>query len=715
MCKKEYKFRLDLENETISVFPIYEEKVLSSVRTGTNKYLIASIDAKFTFLEGVDFTFIMGEDVEHEFTLRIDRVINGIVQENWKTGTFTRLDFEVFDDKQERRIEVSMELDDIQKKIEEKENEDFNFFDLNVTAREVKYDVPPIFQIYNSANGKISNHVRGNYWEEFAEVPTRDESILTVFGFERIHTEDLLRFGMGFGEPNINGNYPLGNGSAFENENGLYRIEFTLVVVNNQQGYTGELIRQSDNEVLFEYNGEGLGVELDFAEFIHVDGADVGLFRFQGVRLYSRVLVAVNSVAGQTVIPIPADDISTPKANYSHIIEGNWVFVYTATEIQEAKTPYLVSGIPTGTNENRYFTELVSPPNYSPVLKSSWIGGAVFMSYTATGIGFYTSALRTVKNSYCYELVDVVRAMMINMVDGVTVGNSLGHFFDIAINPITNTQWSRIFLTHKSNVKTINFESPATKANIKYADIKNLMEFGFNCFPYLKESELKFEHELFFRNGKNYIEEIIGTDLTEILEAKNNLRWAFNTSTWKYAKEEIPSEIKTKWSEGGSTLFDGQPIKLLSKYATKGNPKENTIAQFITDLEFAMSNPDSISSEGFVLLFVDELPDGTLKVNYQNVDLNGVTNIVQNGKGAITYLHDKFHRDGLPSKQVEINGEEVEANSVRKTRIQELTFGGGEDSDLMELVKSDLGNGEVEKWDENLEDGSVKATLRHNI
>lgn len=41
----------------------------------------------------------------------------------------------------------------------------------------------------------------------------------------------------------------------------------------------------------------------------------------------------------------------------------------------------------------------------------------------------FNTAKKEIKNDYCYELVDVVRAMMSNMVEGVSVGDSLGEFW----------------------------------------------------------------------------------------------------------------------------------------------------------------------------------------------------------------------------------------------------------------------------------------------
>lgn len=711
MSNISYKFRLDLSGGIANVYPIHEDLVLSSTRTNNNKYLTSSINTKFSFVDD-DFEAIMLEDIEWEFTLRIDKIgEDGVVVEDWKTGTFTKLDGEIFNEKFEKRIDVSIELSDLYKKIQDEESKEFDFFDLNIAARKVRYDLEPLFQIYNAANGKISNHIKGNYWEEFADNPIRDETELNNLGFQKVHIEDFLRFGMGFGEDDINGNYVV-NGIGFRNENNLYDVEFTLQNNGTDTWYTGELIRVSDGVVLFEYDGQGLDNNIDFAEFIHVNGEGDGVFKFQGVAFYSRVLVGIDAVSGQTVIPIPSNDISTQKINYSHVITGSFVSVDIVTSIQTIKNNYPVSNVPTGTNENRYFVELTSPPTWYPVLKSSWIGGAIFMSYGVTGLGFFNTAKKEIKNDYCYELVDVVRAMMSNMVEGVSVGDSLGEFFGVANNnPLTGEAWSRVFITHKTNIKVLDFENPATKQSIRFSDIKNLMEFGFNCFPYLEGSELRFEHNLFFENGKSYTVENIGVDLTLIEEGKNEKKWVYDTEKWKYAKEEIPSEIKTKWSDSGSNIFDGVRIKLLSKYAGKGDGVEKVINNFMSDLNYIMVNPDEVGDSGFVLLFVGEDANGNLKVNYQDIDGGSI----QNGKGAIKFLHDKFHKNGLPCKKVEINGVELDASSVKRTRIQEIIFGDGEDIDNLNLVKTTLGDGEIEKWDINLEDNSISATLRHNI
>lgn len=46
----------------------------------------------------------------------------------------------------------------------------------------------------------------------------------------------------------------------------------------------GELIRVSDGVVLFEYDGQGLDNNIDFAEFIHVNGEEMVFLNSKGLR-----------------------------------------------------------------------------------------------------------------------------------------------------------------------------------------------------------------------------------------------------------------------------------------------------------------------------------------------------------------------------------------------------------------------------------------------
>lgn len=127
MSNISYKFRLDLSGGIANVYPIHEDLVLSSTRTNNNKYLTSSINTKFSFVDD-DFEAIMLEDIEWEFTLRIDKIgEDGVVVEDWKTGTFTKLDGEIFNEKFEKRIDVSIELSDLYKKIQDEESKEFDF------------------------------------------------------------------------------------------------------------------------------------------------------------------------------------------------------------------------------------------------------------------------------------------------------------------------------------------------------------------------------------------------------------------------------------------------------------------------------------------------------------------------------------------------------------------------------------------------------------
>lgn len=87
--------------------------------------------------------------------------------------------------------------------------------------------------------------------------------------------------------------------------------------------------------------------------------------------------------------------------------------------------------------------------------------------------------------------------------------------------------------------------------------------------------------------------------------------------------------------------------------------------------------------------------------------------LLQNGPLSFEFLQGYYIYD-LPAGRYEIDGTQLYALGTKKLRVQEATFPCLKDPDLRKLVKTSLGNGEIQKLSINLSSRSAKATLMYD-
>ena len=100
---------------------------------------------------------------------------------------------------------------------------------------------------------------------------------------------------------------------------------------------------------------------------------------------------------------------------------------------------------------------------------------------------------------------------------------------------------------------------------------------------------------------------------------------------------------------------------------------------------------------------------------YVKASVNGNDFFLQNGYLAFINLQPSYWTYDLPARQVEINGLTVYANGIERKKKQTLVFPSGDDDpNPLQLIKTYLGSGEIDKLSINLHSRSVKATLKYD-
>ena len=101
------------------------------------------------------------------------------------------------------------------------------------------------------------------------------------------------------------------------------------------------------------------------------------------------------------------------------------------------------------------------------------------------------------------------------------------------------------------------------------------------------------------------------------------------------------------------------------------------------------------------------------KLPYVNFRIDGADYNLQNGFVAFAYLQQYYAYD-MPARQYSINGVSGVALGIKKLKKQTLRFPTLTDPNLYQLIKTNLGNGAIEKLSINLSSRNANATLKYD-
>ena len=104
---------------------------------------------------------------------------------------------------------------------------------------------------------------------------------------------------------------------------------------------------------------------------------------------------------------------------------------------------------------------------------------------------------------------------------------------------------------------------------------------------------------------------------------------------------------------------------------------------------------------------------GNLYLPYYNYVINSNDHYLQNAYVAFCILQNYYAFD-MPAPHYAINGVQMYAQGIKKLKNQTLRFPVLNDPDLVQLVKTNLGNGTIEKLSVNLSSRNANATLKYD-
>lgn len=708
------------------------------------------LDVKLTY-QREDFDAIYAADFDTEFRALLQQQVNGVWTSLW-VGKFWYTDVEF--DVDNRTCTVSPETFDTYEELLGGLEKEFDLIALEPPTVSVQMLKQAVIQVYLPGTSFVANFTNDGIFYEtpctpFNTTPAPGETA-TTDNHETLIDDSGFGMGTGYADPNdglfnwarvvipggtitpdVSGVYKAQayfadgrpqltsiNSTSFIREDGVYAI------INDPSpppGQTRQLIKRVSDNVTVYTSPYQTSPWWPFGQPPHslpnqtftsaTTSDQVQAYLFMP---YVRLLTSKTEVDGNPTIELTDDD-PIPHGNFTHALPVdtlNFIFSEgsTATPTRWGKFDDDVLHF-AGT----YFTKPASTETLMPVAGTTWTGASAwfYLDDDLRNLQQEGSELLTINDAY--KLSDCIDVLLdeIQPLVGHSDNPSYSNFLYATSNAIRGARKVPIIIP-KSNVVIGNYDQPAKKAQIRLSEILQLLRYFHNAYWHISESSLVIEHENYYHNGKSYSGQNIGTDLTTGIEPKTELAWAYRTNKFKFDKQNMPERIETGWMDKGSQQFDGYPIQALSAYAQKGNIEQRVISKFTSDVDFIHVAANDIAKDGFVFLECEEgelfytVPFVTFVISADE------TYTMQNGYASLIYAHNQYHKHNLPAESVNLNKESITATTVRRSKIQEITFATESEIDPYELIETNLGVGRLRRMERPISSNTVKATIMHD-
>ena len=712
------------------VNPIYKSLNREYGLEANSQYYREKLNGNMKFLRD-DYDYISTIAFDTKLLLLIEDLDDVFLDYN---AFFYKTDCKFNDD--DKSIEVTTKVDDLYYDILGGYDKTFNLVELAPQLQEITVRRRPVIQVYVAGDNTITNILGGTSWEQEIQIdPEFDDSELT--GTYHFYNAKNLRTIPADYAPSLSTDVTGDYDGSLVNLNGLYKIVSELNVQLPFYVTTRyKLQRVSDSVTLYQTPYTDIAnPSINFLLFSGV-GGETGEFYFSEYRIYVRYYTDLLNVRGTDTYEVPVDDIIANNSNYKRVVGYNITDFFMYDEFVTYPTKF--GRVPDGTpNTGEYYKEyLVSVAsgvsNPLPISHSNWKAvGLWFFNNTDIRYTEFIDGQDFILRD-TYPLSGVIQALLTAVGSEVTFKNTTDYseFLYATTNPLGGFTFLDFdggsllsdyagnldyFITQKSNIISSNYTNAAQKAEASLNMILKMLKDTLKLYWHIDGGKLRVEHIKYYQNGGSYTAPVIGKDLTNLIQPRNNKNWSYLTNKWEYDKVNMPERFEFGWMDDVSKPFDGNNIQILSEFVQKGNVEDLRVGGFTTDIDFVQATPQEISKDGFCLIST-VLKDGIYRVPFIEMDIGSNQEVVmQNGFLSYLYLHPKYFIYDLPADKVNINNTDMVLydNNTRQKK-QEVTYPAGESIDPYKLVKTNLGDGIVSKLSVNMESNIVKATIKHD-
>ena len=719
-----YKFEITAGNTTQQATPIYKDDLAKNFeKESGQEFFRAKLSGKLTF-NGNDYAFIISKTFDTQFVLEI--FISYNFGQSWASywrGTFWKTDCEFDDDA--KTVVVQPTVLDQYNDILAGLDKEYNLIDLAPSMAQIQADKRPMVQVYVPGQNVIGCFLSGMWWEQEAEPESDETKLVNTFRFA-LNKSLLMGDVSGTTSPQLPDVF-IGtiSGSKFnllqqgtqDFTNGDYTLRYYFAGGGGGVTQRFQILRSSDSTVLWEYSYSGGIIQIDSLPAtvtltpVANSGASGNVVLYlHEMPVYSRFVCDTAQVSGIDTYPIPADDIVENNRNYTRVI--GYYF---------PDTIYFSKSLTSTPNQwglyqpGQYYQPpyLYWNPELFPVARNAWGRVSIWFTFSAFDWIVEESGRQSFTIRHAYPISSVISVLLAKIAPGITHAATTDYSqFLYGTNLIGITQ--TLLITPKSNLVTSGYDQPAQKAPITLGDVFNMLRDCFRCYWFIDEqNRFRIEHIQYFRNGGSYYgSPVVGIDLTTQQVPRNGKAWAFARDQFKSDKPEMAARYQFGWMDDVTQLFDGFPIDIISKYVNPDNIEQIDISRFTSDIDYILLNPGDVSKDGFVLLAAI-VQSGQYVLPYYNYVIDSNDHYLQNAYVAFCILQNYYAFD-MPAPLYSINGVQMYAQGIKKLKNQTIRFPVLMDPDLLQLVKTNLGNGTIEKLSVNLSSRNANATLKYD-
>lgn len=712
-----------------TVHPIYKDDLAKEYELETNqRFYRAKLSGKITFVRD-DYDYINRQSFDNEFLYCIEKSDDG--GRTWFQyfqGKFMKTDC-TFTDYDKKVVVQPDAIDDYNDVLAGLEKE-YNLITLAPTIQRITINKRPLIQIYVPGDSVVSCFLGGTNWEQDANATTDQNALVQTYHFALCNILKEIQITSNGSPAVISGLYTgrMATGaSADVFEGKLYpELNVNYYIYISQQRINGglpfgiavvEIRKQSDDTVMFRYQ-KVTQKPFDTLEFdltaVEGSGATGTMHAdMKSYNIYARYLCDVEKIDDLNTYPLPADDIVDNNRNYRRAIGYAIDVAFISNNFSDTPTEWGLA------DNGKYF----APPysifgqTFYPIARSTW-------RYASLWFGFYLmdwileeKARKAYTLRDAFPVASCISVLLNQIAPGITHAATAEYsqFLYSGNNPISGLNF-RLLVSQKTNIINGEYQQPAQKAPTTLQQFTNMLRDCFKCYWFIEDGKFKIEHIQYFRNGGSYSGgAILSHDLTKELNLRNGKPWAFNTSEYSFDKVDLPERYQFEWMDDVTAAFEGLPIQVISKYVTPGKVEEINISNFTSDIDMMLLNPGNMSSDGFALFAAVPPTSGSQWIlPFTRQTVNRVEYFLQNGYLAFINLQMPYWMYDLPARRVSINGSEVYAYGIERKKKQTFSFPANDDPNPMQLIKTYIGNGQVDKLSVNLCSRSIKTTLKYD-
>lgn len=676
-----------------------------------------------------DFDWLYAQSTETELDLLIEKSNdNGLSWSDYYTGVFYKTNCKFNED--DKIAEISVDTKDRYTEVLAGIDNEYNLIKLAPARTPLIYRKRPLIQIYIPGEDVVACFLSGNSWEQDVTEATTNETLITdTYKFTKVSVINVCNIVPHeypptppvFILPNVAGDY-VGEGEwasgvtfTMRSPTGAYGFRYRYPG-GGATAYYLEIYRVSDGVVLFDRAISLSNSPFNttyFLEAVSGSGASGGYDVYWSRRnVYGRYLLDLDEVPSFSLVsaPIPVNDLVADNRNYQYVL-GYAIDGITVTN-QTTSTPTEY-----GLAENgEYYQEPYSifGDVFYPLAKSTWTTASIWFNFTIYDPIFEVACRKEYTMKDTSMLADVIKVLLAE-IDPTLTHSGASDYSQVLYgsNPIGASM--RLMITQKSNVLTGEYDKPAQKAPITLSSVLSMLANCFRIYWFIDDANrFRLEHISWFKNGGSYsTSPVLGFDLTVMEQLKNKKKWGFATSSIEYDKESLPERYEFAWMDEVTLSFEGYPIVINSKYIQRGKKEDIAIADFTTDIDYMLLNPEAVSSDGFAL-FGAILVSGNYEVPFVTLDAAGIEYIAQNGYLSWIYLAATYWTRDLPAYDININEADSYALGIQRRKKQKVTFPSANDPDPVKLIKTYIGDGQIEKISINLSSRLIEADLRYD-